>query len=166
MLCQNCKQHSATIHLTEISDGQRMEMHLCEGCAAKQGIAVQNQIPLNELLSSLLAVQAEPKSQSSAAAVADETACPTCGMTLKRFSKQSLLGCPNDYKVFDRALRPLIEKSHAGHSRHCGKVPTRAPRDLDRQIRLMGLRRRLDQAVRAENYETAAELKEQIERLQ
>ena len=61
MQCQSCKQHMATIHLTEISDGQRTEAHLCEQCAHRQGLAVKNQIPLNELLSTLLAVQSESR---------------------------------------------------------------------------------------------------------
>ncbi len=65
MQCQNCKQHSATIHLTEISNGQRTETHLCEQCAQKQGLAVKNQIPLNELLSTLLAVQCEVQGDSA-----------------------------------------------------------------------------------------------------
>ena len=57
MHCQICNKNEATIHLTEIVDGMRSEMHICEHCAAEQGIAVKSHIPINELLSSLLAVQ-------------------------------------------------------------------------------------------------------------
>jgi len=57
MQCQICKKNEATIHLTEITDGVRTEMHLCEQCAPEQGIAIKSQIPLNELLSDLLSVQ-------------------------------------------------------------------------------------------------------------
>ena len=57
MQCQICNNKDATIHLTEITDGVRSEMHICEQCAAEQGIAIKSHIPINELLSSLLAVQ-------------------------------------------------------------------------------------------------------------
>ena len=55
MQCQICQKNEATIHLTEIVEGLRSEMHICERCAQEQGIAVKSQIPLNELLSGLLA---------------------------------------------------------------------------------------------------------------
>ena len=166
MQCQNCKQHSATIHLTEISNGQRTETHLCERCAQKQGLAVKNQIPLNELLSTLLAVQGEVQGDSlSSSEVSADNACPRCGMTLKQFQKTTLLGCPDDYEVFDRTLRVLIEKSHNGNIDHRGKVPSRAPTDAKNRTELMDLRRRLDAAVKAEDYETAAKLRDKIEQL-
>ena len=60
MQCQICKQNTATIHLTEIIEGQRNETHLCETCAQKQGVAVKAQIPLNELLGSLLSAGETP----------------------------------------------------------------------------------------------------------
>lgn len=104
MQCQSCKQNTATIHLTEINGGQRHEMHLCEACAQQQGLAVKNQIPLNELLSTLLAVQAQHYPGSGPDdMIVDDAECPHCGMTLKRFRKELLLGCPADYEVFDKA---------------------------------------------------------------
>ena len=166
MQCQSCKQHMATIHLTEISDGQRTEAHLCERCAQKQGLAVKNQIPLNELLSTLLAVQSESTGDSfSSPDMTIETPCPQCGMTLKNFQKTTLLGCPDDYEVFGKTLELLIEKSHNGNIEHHGKVPSRAPADTKGQIELIELRRRLDTAVRAEDYEAAAKLRDRIEQI-
>jgi protein arginine kinase activator len=167
MQCQSCKQNTATIHLTEISNGRRHEMHLCEACAQQQGLAIKNQIPLNELLSTLLAVQAQhyPGGDSDDM-ILDDGECPHCGMTLKRFRKELLLGCPADYEVFDKALRPIIGKSQAGNTTHRGKVPSKVPDDAKQQIDLLGLRKRLDAAVKAEDYETAAKLRDEINRLQ
>lgn len=167
MLCQLCKKQSATIHLTEIQNGHREETHLCEGCAEQQGLSIKSQIPLNELLSTLLSAQGHakggPKDEDSTAA---GTACPTCGMTLKEFGKKSLLGCPGDYDLFKPQLEPLIEKSQAGHNRHCGKVPSRTPKQAKHQIELAQLQKDLDAAVRAEDYESAATLRDRIKQLQ
>ncbi|MBN1124125.1 MAG: UvrB/UvrC motif-containing protein [Sedimentisphaerales bacterium] len=169
MLCQACKERTATIHLTEISGGQRSEMHICEQCAQEQGIVVKNQIPLNELLSSLLSVQAEGQTSGAGPTgmeSADDLVCPTCGMSLKKFSKTRLLGCPHDYEVFDEPLRSLIERSQSGHSRHCGKTPSRAPKAMKNHMEVMNLRRQLEEAVKAEDYETAAKIRDQIQQKQ
>ena len=167
MQCQDCKEHTATIHLTEIDNGQRIETHLCEACAQKQGLAVKNQIPLNELLSTLLAVQPDVKYEPGGVDdMSLDTACPSCGMTLRKFRKEVLLGCCHDYEVFDKALRPIIEKSHGGNTTHCGKVPSKIPDDTQKQIDVVNLQNRLDSAVKNEDYETAAKLRDEIERLQ
>ena len=38
MLCQNCKQRQASIHVTRIVNGRRVEQHLCSHCAADLGL--------------------------------------------------------------------------------------------------------------------------------
>jgi len=63
----------------------------------------------HELLSSLLAVQAEPKSQSSAAAVADETAWPDVRHDPQTLQQTEPARCPNDIQGLDRPLRPLMK---------------------------------------------------------
>jgi len=160
MICQSCKERAATVHLTEIANGQRNETHLCQQCAQQQGLAVKAQIPLNELLSTLLATQPQPTEELSSEA--SERACPECGMTLKRFSKETLLGCPHDYEEFGHELTPLIEQTQNGKTRHCGKVPSRTPQQDRKEVELVNLRRQLDIAVRNEDYEAAARLRDQI----
>ena len=164
MQCQICNKKDATIHLTEISHGHRTEMHICELCAAEQGIAVKNQIPLNELLSGLLASQ--PSEEDLLDPSQKQLSCPHCGFTLEQFQSEAVLGCPHDYEVFEKSLAPLIEKAHNGHSVHCGKVPSKTPKNTKNQIRLLNLRQKLEDAVQAEDYEQAAELRDKINRLE
>lgn len=166
MLCQSCNERTATIHLTEISAGVRVETHLCENCAQEEGVAVKSQIPLNELLSTLLAVQSEGKSALERAELSDDTQCPSCGMTLKKFVQKSLLGCPQDYDVFDEQMKAIIEKAHNGNTTHCGKVPATTPSDTKDRISLMNLKVQLENAVKNEDYEKAAELRDMIEKIQ
>ena len=63
MQCEFCQSREATIHLTEITDGVRTETHMCEQCAQEHGVGSKNYIPLNELLSNLLA--AGPKEEEA-----------------------------------------------------------------------------------------------------
>ena len=160
MQCQICNNNDATIHLTEITDGARSEMHICEQCAADQGIAVKSHIPINELLSSLLAAQ--PADDEFADPAEQQTACPTCGFTLDQFRKEGVLGCPNDYEVFAKSLQPLIEKAHCVKISHRGKLPSRTPQDTRKQAELLNLRQQLDAAVQNEDYELAAQLRDKI----
>ena len=138
---------------------------MCQACAQKQGLAVQTQIPLNELLSTLLSVQPEA-GETEDKTPPEEKACPHCGMTLRRFSKETLLGCPKDYEVFEKNLLPLIQRTHNGRADHCGKVPASVGPDQEKEIRLSALQRQLDKAVRSEEYETAARLRDEIRKLQ
>ena len=166
MQCQKCNQHSATIHLTEIQNGQRHEMHLCPACAEQEGLTVKNQVPLNELLSSLLAAQSGSADQDSPTTDPSEhLSCDSCGMTFDQFKQKALLGCENDYKAFEKPLRVILDKAHNGNTEHTGKVPSAAPEDQQLQVRLTEMRRQLEQAVRDEDYELAAELRDKIEQL-
>ena len=162
MHCQICKKSEATIHLTEITDGVRTELHLCEHCAQKQGIAAKSQMPLNELLSNLLASQ--PLDDELFGPSESQLACPHCGFTLDQFRKEAALGCPYDYEVFEKSLLPLIKKAHDGQAAHCGKVPSKIPKDTKKQIELANMRQQLEAAVKAEDYELAAKLRDKINR--
>lgn len=163
MLCQSCKQKTATIHLTEIANNQRNETHLCQDCAQEQGLTVKAQIPLNDLLNTLLSAQSQAGEAERADNKGTEHACPHCGMTLKRFAKESLLGCPEDYKEFRDELMPLIEKNQNQKTAHSGKVPSHMPEANRKDIELAGLKRQLEQAVKNEDYETAARLRDRIQ---
>jgi len=162
MQCQICSKKTATIHLTEISNGARTELHFCESCAVQQGIAAKSQISVNELLSNLLESQPADEEVSGGDV---EVACPKCGFTLNHFRKEGVLGCPNDYVVFEKALLPLIEKAHGGRTRHCGKIPTRAPQEMKFAVEQAHLREKLRAAIQCEDYEQAAKLHERINQL-
>lgn len=164
MQCQICNERTATIHLTEISEGVRTEMHICEQCATEQGIAAQSQMSINELLSGLLASQ--PSDDELLGPSDQESSCPACGFTLDRLRKEGTLGCPNDYDVFEYALLPLIQRAHNGGTAHCGKVPSKMPQETKKLAELTQLRQELNKAVRNEDYERAAELRDKLQQLE
>ncbi len=155
MLCQHCKKRTATVHLTDLVKGQKRERHLCEECASQEGVAVQQHVSLNDVLNSFL------MSQSNVQELA-KIKCPQCGMSFVEFRSQGLLGCPNDYDVFDRALESVIERAQDGHTHHTGKAPGEVVRiDPVHQERLR-LQRELREAVEKEDYELAAQLRDQL----
>jgi protein arginine kinase activator len=175
MQCEICKIKPATVHLTEIVDGQRRESHLCQACAQKEGITIKNQLSLNELLSSLIAAHQQADEQEMDTI---EKSCPVCGMTLEMFRKNALLGCPKDYEIFDKSLQTIIEKAHNGNLIHKGKTPPGVPQQVvssdtkkdeaetKEKDEIESIKNQLDEAVRKEDYELAARLRDQLKALQ
>ncbi len=57
MQCERCNERPATVHLTEITNGQKQETHLCEVCAKEiqlQGFGLLPQMNLHNFLAGLL----------------------------------------------------------------------------------------------------------------
>jgi len=152
--CDNC-DNPATIHLTEIVDGQKTEKHLCEECAVAEGITVKANVPISQLLESFIL-------QSSSEEEEQAEQCDVCGTTFAEFRERGLLGCPHDYDVFEASLTPLLERAHEGATQHIGKLPHRASDGQKKENALLRLRAELKAAIGAEDYERAAALRDQI----
>ena len=161
MKCENCN-NAATVHLTEIKGGKKIEKHLCENCAAQlEGIgnAAKGHTPINELLTNFV------MAHSGTAKEQQTQTCDVCGMTWAEFRTSGVLGCANDYRAFERELAPLIQRAHEGATHHVGKVPTRrgspnlAPR---RRVDTDKLKKDLQRAIEGEDYERAAKIRDQI----
>ena len=155
MLCQRCNKNEATIHITEVSNGEHQESHLCEQCAEANGTMVKNPATINQLLSSLI------MAHSGATELAGLT-CPECGISFLEFRQQGLLGCPNDYEVFSQPLDDLLVRVHGPDIHHVGKVPTRGGSEQKKNMELLRLRRDLAKAVESEQYEEAARLRDRL----
>ena len=156
--CDSCGQ-PATIHLTEIVDGKKIEKHLCEDCASAEGITVKANVSIMQLLEDFILQTASGQEFS-------ELKCDVCGMTFAEFRQHGQLGCPNDYEAFSEPLAVLLERTHEGASQHIGKVPHRAADSQKRQTSILRLRAQLSEAVAAENYERAAALRDKIKELE
>jgi protein arginine kinase activator len=159
MKCDNCK-NQATVHLTEIKNGKKLEKHLCEQCAAQQeGVPVKPHTPINELLTNFVLAH------SGQLAKETSTSCEACGISWAEFRQHGLLGCEHDYTTFEKDLTPLVQRAHENATHHLGKVPTRRGGSgvpAKRQIDLAKLRKELQRAVESEDYERAAKLRDQI----
>lgn len=158
MLCQQCKKQTATVHLTDLVKGEKRELHLCEECASQEGVAVKHHLSIDEVLNSFLMSQAGVQELA-------KIKCPQCGMTFAEFRSQGLLGCPNDYDVFDRALASVVERAQDGQTHHTGKSPGQVVQLDPVQQERLRLERELREAVEKEDYERAAQVRDQISEL-
>jgi protein arginine kinase activator len=160
MRCEKCPK-PATFHITDIVEkGKHREFHFCDE-HARQHLAPTDETseqPISELAKKLIVSGQGPLREPSPA---DKQVCPICQITFLEFRNSGRLGCPYDYEVFRDELMPLLENIH-GETRHSGKVPRRAPRNTQQQTTLIQLRNELKRAVAAEDYESAARLRDQI----
>ena len=162
MVCDNCGSTDAVVHLTQIVNNQMSTHRLCEKCAAEKGLESAPE-PANFPLTDFLAQMGkDPVSETDPSG----TQCSFCGLTFKDFRETGRLGCPHCYETYAPHLQRLLRRVHGG-TQHVGKVylpPDPSASDLER--RLEGLRRKLHRAVEAEDFERAAELRDQIRSLE
>ena len=157
--CDRCDS-PATVHLTEIKGGQKLERHLCEKCAASLHVPSAGK-ELAKLLKSF-----EPALSLATQGTAQSTrSCPECGMSYAEFRQHGRFGCPRDYEIFGEQIEKLLKRIHGG-ARYAGKRPgggaVHPPPTRDEILRVRVL---LDEAVKSENYEEAARLRDQIRKL-
>jgi protein arginine kinase activator len=150
---------NAVVHLTQVVDDQMKTLHLCERCAAEQGLETSN-VPENFALTDYLQ-QLSPGGTSPAPEATDRN-CAFCGLTFVEFKDTGRLGCPHCWSSFESELRGLVRRIH-GASQHVGKVYLSPdPSISEREKRLDALRRKLQRAVELEDFERAAELRDEI----
>ena len=157
MICDVCKTNAATVFLTQIVDGQMKKINLCESCSKENGVTDPTGFALADLLLGLGAAQEIEKGSGQK--------CPACGFTQADFKKTGRLGCPQCYETFAEALGSLLKAMHKG-VRHMGKIPSRQMRSLRLDQQLKSLQKDLQRAVKEENYEMAARLRDEIKKLE
>src|SRR6478735_5966082 len=158
MKCDNCNK-PATVHLTEIRNGKKIEKHLCEQCAAaSEGLPVKAHTPINELLTNFVMAHSGLQKEMG-------TTCEHCGITWAEFRQHGLFGCEHDYTLFEKDLTPLLQRAHESATHHVGKVPARRGGSgvpMKKAVDLTKLKKELQRAVEAEDYERAAKLRDAV----
>ncbi len=163
MQCDHCGEREAEIQLTEIEDGEMKTLRLCNLCAAERGLAnpvAAGTAPLADFLAQIGKSVDEPSSGGPA------EPCPYCGTTGSDFRRSGRLGCPQCYPHFERQLRGLLRRIH-GSTQHVGKICIGEGLEEDSQVtRLADLKRRLQRAIDSEDFESAANLRDEIRALE
>lgn len=165
MVCQRCHEHPATVHFTKIIGGEQSAYHLCEHCAKEQGAffaKAAQAFDFNQLLSGLLNMESSPGMSAPAPTT---IRCSSCGMSYAQFTELGRFGCPKCYESFTSRLEPLLRRIQNG-TVHAGKIPTRSGEQVKFRKNLDRMRKDLQQAIAAEQFERAAELRDQIKKLE
>ncbi len=166
MYCDECKSRPAAVTITEMFNGKQVELHLCPECAAQKGVGFFNLggASLPKLLGSFFGFGPIQVGQVPQPMVPSKS-CPNCHISLKVIGQQGRLGCSQCYEEFAEQLEPTLRRIH-GNTVHTGKIPKRGATKIKLQREIEQLKAQLHSAVSNEQYEKAAELRDQIKNLE
>jgi len=156
MQCCVCKDREAKVHLTQIVGDKMQKVDLCEECAKAKGVNDPAGFSLADLLLGLGASQ-----EMEQVAGSGDLKCPHCGFTQADFKKAGRLGCSECYVTFAEGLESLLKSMHKG-TKHLGKAPQSLQQSRDLSDKLKSLQKKLDKAVEEENFEQAAQIRDEI----
>lgn len=161
MKCECCHETEATIHLTQVIDGEIKKLNLCQVCAQKNGIDLNSPISITDVLLGL-GQPGNPEIKSDLTEF--DLSCSRCQMTRAEFKKRARLGCPQCYNAFMGELSALTQAMH--HSRqHVGKIPARQGNEARITAKIAALKKDIETAIAKEEYEVAAGLRDKIREL-
>ncbi len=154
------------MHLTQVINDSKVELHLCEQCAAeKSGFGYGAPLGLSNFITGLLGLPGAGQSIVPEPSVASPVKCDKCGMSMTDFQQSGKMGCGECYRVFSDITRNLLKRIH-GNVSHTGRVPVRLSATLMADREMEKLKESLSEAIRNEEYEKAAELRDRIKSLE
>lgn len=162
MLCEDCQKNEATIHYKEIINDHYRELHLCEGCATRRGLEVvpfPSSPSLINFLTGLTEIDKEILLEEKT------YECQRCHYRFSNFKERGVLGCSHCYKTFEGQLINMLQNIH-GNIQHRGKIPTKISGEVASRDRILRLKEELKIAVRDEEFEKAAKLRDEIKELE
>ena len=161
MKCEQCGSLDAVVHLTQIVNNEMSNHHLCQKCAGEKGLQGSEDPSSDQLLNLIDKMSGGLPDPSHVEAIQ----CGFCDLTFREFRKTTRLGCPQCYEAFGDQLPQLLRRIHGSDS-HAGKIylpPDPSASEMEK--RLEGLRRKLERAVQLEDFERAADLRDEIDSL-
>lgn len=186
MLCQMCKQKTATVFISAIMNGKNNQMYLCTECAKKfndMNPNIQMPFPIKDILSNIefnedsinsliddiKRIEQEEKEKEidllgtelEEEQTESELRCSVCNTSFDEYKITGELGCSNCYNEFRNELLPIINKMYKNPS-HIGKVPKDIVIDNKSEKEVRSLKEQLNIAIEQEEYEYAAELRDRI----
>lgn len=166
MLCENCKQRLATVHITRIINNQKTQFNLCEECARNYHQQWSTEFFTSEFsLPKFLANLVSPEAVSFPPKFSRAYRCEGCGLTYEQFQQLGKFGCGQCYHAFEPQVETLLRRIH-GASSHRGKVPRRTGGELRLRQEIERLKAELNVLVANEEFERAAEVRDKIKALE
>ena len=195
MLCQNCGKRQANVRYTQIINGDKKEMHLCQECSEKLGIgSVDFKMPIS--FSSFLGDfydELEKDTLLSEFNPIKTLKCDSCGMTFENFMNTGKFGCSNCYDAFESKIDSILKNIH-GANRHVGRLGKIEPafelessdvdiinsskkystdkkdeniQDKDKKANeVEELEQELKKAIKEERYEDAAKIRDELKKIE
>lgn len=168
MLCDSCGEHEATIKLTQIINGKKTEMMICEECGQKMGISDINfEMPID--ISNFLGNFEFDNDKFMPFNINNkEVRCQKCNMTYQDFLDKGKFGCEECYKTFENKINILLKRIQ-GTDKYLGRKASHNENNSVPEVKsnnkLDELQKELKLAIKEERYEDAAKLRDEIKHI-
>lgn len=170
MKCQFCN-NSASVHFKQVIKDGMKEAHLCDTCAEEKGITDLSSFSLDEILKNEESnfdldelMDKDDTFETIASEEQDSVKCKSCGFSLLDFKKVGRMGCSECYRVFKTEITTILTSMHKGNE-HVGKAPAGIFETIELESKLDDITVDLSLAILAEDFEKAAELRDQIKKI-
>jgi protein arginine kinase activator len=153
--CDGCGDGVGRIRIYQTRGTEYSELWLCDRCAGALGVEEEAPVfapTVGELLGALTGDGAT-------------RSCPSCGTHFRRIRQTGRVGCAECYRVFHGRVQLLLEQQGLTDT-HVGRYPSRLGSFKRLFVDRETLRERLDHAVREENYEEAAAIRDRMKALE
>ena len=167
MLCQNCEKNEATTHIKQVINGDTAEQHLCADCARQLGYGDMFSgfgLSLSDMFGGFFG-DAQQKSLNAAAGRAGVERCKKCGFSFQDIVREGRVGCADCYRTFYDRLKPSLQRIH-GRVEHNGKRSATMPAEDSAERKIAERREQMQEAIRLQNFELAAQLRDEIKQLE
>lgn len=191
MLCQNCGKNEVNFRYTQVINGVKKEMALCDKCARELGLeGLDFSMPIN--FSSFISdFFHDTESFLPSFTKTNLLECNKCGITFDDFANTGEFGGGNCYITFADRISPILKNLH-GLSKHVGRGYREAIDELEynknefesskkqkensdnvekkemskEAKQLEKLQKDLQNAIKDERYEDAAKIRDSIKELE
>lgn len=183
MLCQNCNEYEANIKYTQIINGVKKQMNLCDKCAKELGIDdISFNMPIN--FSNFLGDIFEDNTENFMPTFIkpEMLLCNKCKTSYDDFIKNGKFGCDECFETFNSKIDSILKNIH-GANRHIGRngkmlgkvnvineQSTSSKEEGDNENsqnkKIQELKERLKQEIKEERYEDAAKTRDEIKKLE
>ncbi|MBW7998190.1 MAG: hypothetical protein FVQ81_16795 [Candidatus Glassbacteria bacterium] len=166
MKCEKCNDSEAKIHFTQVKDGKVVSYNLCPECAEKMGMkgpkldSQQQSVFTPEAKNEVLNELAQEEDGATA------EICPFCRGTMDDIKSSGRLGCTQCYFTFEKQVDVLLRRIQ-GSSFHVGRRTAKPEgQTFNNQMMVRELKKKLSDAVKREDYEKAAEIRDEIQNIE
>ena len=181
MKCENCGNNEANVKYTQIINGEKKQMFLCEECSERLGINdIHFNMPINftsfltDFFNDVNDINIMPTLGQN-----NPLECSKCGLKWDNFLHTGKFGCSNCYDDFEARIDPIL-RSLQGATTHLGRLGevrkgNNIKQNLDDKMentenkklsKLENLKEDLKKAIKEERYEEAAKIRDEIKKIE
>ena len=164
MKCDGCKKKEAALVLHMITNGQVATRSLCIDCAKKAHQEMTQAFStMGMAMTGMEEMRGAVNEQSKESLRLPKMICATCRTAYEDINDETVFGCPKCYQAFHEGVIDYLSSIRGPEKKI--ESPKEQTSTMVMQVTEIELRESLNQALLAEDYEQAANLRDRLKEL-